>query len=65
MTKPQTTRMLVIRHGETIWNAVGKQQGHLDSSLSEMGFAQARAIAEGLAECRMDALYSSDLGRAT
>jgi len=58
------TRILVIRHGETLWNAVGKQQGQSDAPLSELGVAQAHAIAESIAEEGINALYSSDLGRA-
>ena len=64
MSEPQSTRILVIRHGETVWNAVGRQQGHLDTELSELGVAQAGAIAEALPGAGIDVLYSSDLGRA-
>jgi 2,3-bisphosphoglycerate-dependent phosphoglycerate mutase len=56
--------LVVVRHGETIWNAEGRQQGHLDSALSPAGLRQAEAIAAALAEEKFHALYSSDLGRA-
>lgn len=53
-----------MRHGETEWNRLGKQQGHLDSPLTELGIRQAEAIAARLANEKFDALYTSDLGRA-
>lgn len=59
-----TTRVIVVRHGETEWNAAARIQGHLDSELTAEGREQARAIAARLARERVDALVSSDLGRA-
>ena len=56
--------LIVARHGETLWNKEGRQQGHLDSPLSPLGIRQAEAIAERLAYEKFDALYTSDLGRA-
>jgi probable phosphoglycerate mutase len=53
-----------VRHGETEWNLEQRQQGHLDSALTARGSAQARALAEGLADRGITAVYSSDLGRA-
>jgi probable phosphoglycerate mutase len=58
------TTFVVIRHGETEWNKIGRQQGHLDSPLTDLGRRQARAAASGLQGFRFDAFYSSDLGRA-
>ena len=59
-----TTDFIVIRHGETAWNAQGRIQGHLDSPLNEEGLAQALLVGERLAHEPFDALYCSDLGRA-
>ena len=59
-----TTEFIVIRHGETAWNAQGRIQGHLDSPLNDEGLAQALMVGERMAHERFDALYSSDLGRA-
>jgi probable phosphoglycerate mutase len=56
--------LLIVRHGETTWNREGRIQGHRDSPLTERGLAQAKAAAARLARDRIDALYSSDLGRA-
>ena len=56
-------RLLLVRHGETPWNAEGRIQGHSDVELSEKGKRQAELIAERLAGVHIDAAYSSDLIR--
>ena len=58
------TQLIIVRHGQTEWNLKLIRQGHLDSPLTEMGLAQARALGERLALETFTALYSSDLGRA-
>jgi 2,3-bisphosphoglycerate-dependent phosphoglycerate mutase len=59
------TTLLLVRHGETDWNAEGRLQGHTDRPLNDYGRRQARELAERLAgEERVDAVYTSDLGRA-
>lgn len=58
------TRLILLRHGETEWNACGKFQGHLDSPLTSKGLAQAEAMARRLEKVNFAALYCSDLGRA-
>ena len=57
-------RLLIVRHGETEWNAEGRIQGHTDVSLSEKGRHQARAVAHRLADTPVDLAYCSDLSRA-
>jgi probable phosphoglycerate mutase len=59
-----STRLVVVRHGETHWNVASRVQGHADSPLTAAGEAQAAAIAARLATERFDGLVSSDLGRA-
>jgi 2,3-bisphosphoglycerate-dependent phosphoglycerate mutase len=59
-----STRLVVVRHGETEWNLASRIQGHADSPLTPAGEAQAAAIARRLAAERFDRLVSSDLGRA-
>jgi probable phosphoglycerate mutase len=57
------TRLIVVRHGQTEWNAAGRIQGHLNSRLDTAGRAQARALADRLAGVPLAAIYASDLGR--
>ena len=58
------TRLCLVRHGETAWNAEHRVQGQLDVPLSAVGEAQALAAARVLAREAFDAVYSSDLERA-
>ena len=62
--QPPSTKVYVIRHGETEWNRAGRWQGHLDSPLTTAGIHQAQQVAQGLSGQTIDVLYSSDLGRA-
>lgn len=64
MTASEITRLCVVRHGETAWNAEHRVQGQLDVPLNAVGLAQARAAAAVLGRERFDAVYSSDLSRA-
>jgi probable phosphoglycerate mutase len=64
MTLTGTTTFLVIRHGETCWNAEKRVQGFGDSPLTATGRAQVRSLARRLTGIAFDALISSDLGRA-
>jgi broad specificity phosphatase PhoE len=59
------TTILLARHGETDWNVQNRWQGHADTPLNERGRAQARALAERLAGTVLEAIYSSDLLRAS
>lgn len=58
------TTILLIRHGETAWNAVRRLQGHLDIALNDEGMRQAQALARALADEPLAAIVSSDLQRA-
>jgi probable phosphoglycerate mutase len=64
MTDTRTTILYAVRHGETEWNLIGKQQGHLNSPLTATGIKQAHALAAGLSDKGIEIIYSSDLGRA-
>jgi probable phosphoglycerate mutase len=57
------TRLCLVRHGETAWNAEHRVQGQLDVPLNDVGQRQALAVAEALRGESFDALYSSDLQR--
>ncbi len=59
-----TTRLCIVRHGETAWNAEHRVQGQLDIPLNEIGLRQAQAVGRTLKDERFDAIYSSDLVRA-
>lgn len=58
------TRMLLVRHGQSTWNAEGRWQGHSDPPLSPLGERQARAAAPAVVALGVTAVYSSDLIRA-
>ena len=64
MLQDQATLLLLIRHGETDWNASARIQGHTDIALNARGQAQAEAAAEALRETRIHGVYASDLLRA-
>jgi probable phosphoglycerate mutase len=59
-----TTRIVLIRHGETAWNAERRLQGHIDIALNAEGLRQADALARALAGDTFDAIIASDLQRA-
>jgi probable phosphoglycerate mutase len=62
------TRMLLVRHGQSEWNALGRWQGHADPPLSALGREQARAAASRVASLEpiepLEVVVSSDLERA-
>lgn len=57
-------RLLLVRHGETAWNAEHRWQGQTDVPLSEVGEAQAAAVARVVAAAEPVWVVSSDLSRA-
>jgi broad specificity phosphatase PhoE len=59
------TTILIARHGETDWNRDGIWQGWADPPLNETGRSQARELAEQLRDVPFDAVYASDLRRAS
>ena len=56
------TRILLVRHGESTWNADGRWQGQADPPLSDRGRRQAAAAATAVGA--VDAIVTSDLERA-
>lgn len=56
--------LYVIRHGETLWNAARKMQGHLGADLNENGIRLAKVTAEGLKDVEFDLCITSPLVRA-
>ncbi len=59
---PPVTQLLVLRHGQSEWNAVGRWQGHANPPLSDVGRRQASDAAAQLGA--FDAIWASDLERA-
>lgn len=58
--------MLLVRHGETDWNASRRVQGHHDAArLTALGREQATLVADSVRELGFDRLFTSDLDRAT
>jgi glucosyl-3-phosphoglycerate phosphatase len=57
-------RLVMLRHGQTEYNAGSRMQGQLDTDLSELGREQAVAAAEVLAKRQPLVIVSSDLRRA-
>jgi probable phosphoglycerate mutase len=64
MSTSDPSTILLIRHGETAWNAERRLQGHLDLALNREGERQAGLLAAALADERIDVIVSSDLLRA-
>jgi broad specificity phosphatase PhoE len=56
------TRVLLVRHGQSEWNAEGRWQGQADPPLTDLGRLQAREAARALGT--VDAVWASDLQRA-
>jgi broad specificity phosphatase PhoE len=57
-------RLLLARHGQSVWNEVRRFQGATDVPLSPLGRAQARALGRALRGYRIAAAYVSPLARA-
>jgi broad specificity phosphatase PhoE len=57
-------QLILVRHGESAWNAEGRLQGDADIELSEHGRRQARGLASLVRELSPTEAVTSDLGRA-
>ncbi|UCG22695.1 MAG: histidine phosphatase family protein [Chloroflexota bacterium] len=65
MKNSQPTNILLVRHGQTDWNLARRAQGHIDIPLNDAGRWQSERLASRLASSTIDAIYSSDLRRAS
>src|SRR5947209_3265961 len=61
---PVRMRLLLARHGESVWNAEKRFQGHTDIALSARGRAQAEALGRALRGYKVAAAYVSPFRRA-
>lgn len=57
------TEIILVRHGETQWNAAGRFQGSKNISLSQEGITQAKFLKERF-QSEFDYIYTSPLSRA-
>lgn len=57
-------RLIIIRHGESEWNRIGRYQGQADAPLSALGIQQAEALAQRLQHEPIDVIHTSPLQRA-
>jgi glucosyl-3-phosphoglycerate phosphatase len=57
-------RLVLLRHGQTAWNAARRVQGQLDVEIDDTGHRQAAAVAPVIAALGPVALWSSDSARA-
>jgi broad specificity phosphatase PhoE len=64
MEKVPLMQLILIRHGETLWNKEGRVQGTSDIELSEAGIEQARRLALSLKDSPIDTIHASPLKRA-
>ncbi|MER7243703.1 histidine phosphatase family protein [Kribbella sp. NPDC000426] len=59
------TELVLLRHGESIWNAEDRYQGQQGTGLSPLGRQQAKEAANYLQSLEIDAIVASDLQRVT
>ena len=59
-----STKIILVRHGQSIGNQMRTFLGHTDLDLSEIGYLQAKTTAEHLKREKIDIIYASDLKRA-
>jgi glucosyl-3-phosphoglycerate phosphatase len=57
-------KLVLLRHGQTLWNVERRFQGQTDIALDAVGEQQADRAARLLAALKPDAIYASDLSRA-
>ena len=59
-----TRKLIMLRHGQTEYNASGRMQGQMDTKLSDVGIRQAEAVARYMKGVNIGYVVSSDLSRA-
>ena len=56
--------LIVVRHGQSLWNSLNKFTGFVDIDLSENGINEAKKVCKFLKDYNFDYCYTSDLKRA-
>ena len=57
------SRLILVRHGQSVWNASNRFTGWTDVGLSEQGVEEAEDAGRQLADIRIDVVHTSDLVR--
>ena len=58
------SNLILIRHGQSVWNAANRFTGWTDVELSEIGVSEAEEAGRSLSSQRIDVVHTSDLIRA-
>ncbi|MDP7002022.1 MAG: 2,3-diphosphoglycerate-dependent phosphoglycerate mutase [Candidatus Thalassarchaeaceae archaeon] len=58
------TRLILVRHGQSVWNAANRFTGWTDVDLSDRGIVEAEEAGSLLAAIQIDVVHTSDLIRA-
>ena len=58
------SKLILIRHGQSVWNAANRFTGWTDVELSEVGVSEAEEAGRSLSSQRIDVVHTSDLIRA-
>jgi len=58
------TELILVRHGQTVWNVEKIYRGRADVDLDEVGIKQAELLGKYLSNWELEAIYSSPLKRA-
>ena len=57
-------RLILVRHGQSVWNASNRFTGWTDVDLSDQGVEEAEEAGRELSAIRIDVVHTSDLVRA-
>ncbi|HUW44887.1 MAG TPA: histidine phosphatase family protein [Dehalococcoidia bacterium] len=57
-------KLILARHGETVWNVEKIYRGRMDVNLDEVGIKQAELLGKYLSNWKLEAIYSSPVKRA-
>jgi broad specificity phosphatase PhoE len=57
-------KLILARHGETVWNVEKIFRGRADVDLDEVGIKQAELLGKYLSNCKLETIYSSPIKRA-